>query len=74
MIAWALFYNPILVPQAAVLWLILPLCLSVAVVYKTVRTVELRRLPREIVGLMLYMIGGLVVLGVVLWGVQSLFL
>jgi len=74
MIAWTLFTNPILVPQTAVLWLILPMCLSVAVVYKTVRTSDLRRLPREIAGLMVYMAGGLVLLGVVLWLVQTLFL
>jgi len=74
MIAWTLFYNPILVPQTVVLWLILPMCLSVAIVYKTVRTHDLHKLPREIAGLMVYMTGGLVLLGAVLWLVQKLFL
>jgi hypothetical protein len=74
MIAWTLFYNPILVPQTVALWLILPMCLSVAIVYKTVRTSDLRKLPREITGLMVYMAGGLVLLGLVLWLVQRLFL
>lgn len=74
MIAWALFVNPMTVPQTCVLWWILPLCLSVAVVYKTVRTTDLRKLPREVAGLMLYMVGGLILLGAVLWLVQRLFL
>lgn len=74
MIAWTLFVNPILIPQTLVLWLILPMCFSVAVVYKTVRTHNLRKLPFEIVGLMAYMVGGLILLGLVLWLVQTLFL
>lgn len=69
-----LFYHPMVLPQTAVLWLILPLCLSVAVVYKTLRTADLRRLPREVVGLMAYIVGGLILLGTVLWLVQRLFL
>jgi hypothetical protein len=69
-----LFVNPILIPQTAVLWMILPMCLSVAIVYKTVRTGDLRKLPREIAGLMVYMTGGLVLLGLVLWLVQTFFL
>jgi hypothetical protein len=74
MIAWTLFYNPILVPQPVVLWLILPMCLSVAIVYKTVRTGDLRKLPREVISLMVYMTGGLVLLGAVLWLMMKLFL
>ena len=73
MTAWILFYNPILVPQTVALWLILPMCLSVAIVYKTVRTHNLRKLPIEIAGLMVYMVGGLVLLGLVLWLVMKFF-
>lgn len=70
MIAWTIFYNPLILPQNIVLWLLLPLCLSVAVVYKTVRVINLRQLPREIVMLIAYMVGGLIVLGGILWAVQ----
>lgn len=71
MMAWTLFVNPIVIPQTWELWLLLPLCLSVAVVYKTVRTTDLRKLPREVAGLMVYMVGGLVLLGTVLWLVMK---
>jgi hypothetical protein len=64
-----LFVNPITLSNQAVLWLILPLCLSVAIIYKTIRTRNLRRLPLEIASLMAYMVGGLVLLGAVLWGI-----
>ena len=68
MMAWTPFYNPMPMSSATVLWLVLPLCASVALVYKTVRTRDLRRLPREVLGLlMLYMVPGLVLLGVGLW-------
>jgi len=49
------------------LLLVIPLCASVVVVYKTVRTENLRRLPFEIVTTMAYVLGGLAALGVVLW-------
>ena len=73
MIAWTLFQNPMLIPEWLVLWLILPLCLAVAVVYKTVRINDIRKLPRQIAALMAYMVGGLVLLGAALWLVQLCF-
>ena len=73
MIAWTMFYNPLIIPQNLALWLLPPLCLSVAVAYKTIRTKNLRRLPAEIAILMAYMISGLVLLGGILWAVQILF-
>ncbi|HDY65853.1 MAG TPA: hypothetical protein ENH84_06440 [Phycisphaerae bacterium] len=72
MIAWTIFYNPMIIPQNLVLWLLPPLCLSVAVVYKTIRVNNLRKLPVEIIVLMAYMIGGLIILGGILWAVQLL--
>lgn len=69
-----LFYNPLHISHGVVLWLIIPLCLSVAVIYKTVRTDNLRRLPMEILVLMGYMTGGLVALGGALVLMQYLFL
>lgn len=71
MIAWTLFYNPIPFRSGSLLWLLLPLCATVAVVYKTVRTQDVRRLPVEILSLLGYMTAGLVALGAVLWVIQA---
>jgi len=72
MILATLFQHPILLPaNQTLVWLILPLCASVAIVYKTIRTQSLRRLPVEIALLLGYMAVGLVVLGVGLWLVQE---
>jgi hypothetical protein len=67
MIAWTIFYNPLPLSSDQLLWLSLPLCLSLAVVYKTVRTKNLRRLPREVLVLYGYIILGLLGIGVGLW-------
>jgi uncharacterized membrane protein len=58
-------------PVRTVLWLIIPLCLAVVVVYKTVRTDNLRRLPLQIFFLSVYVFVGLVVLGACLYVVQE---
>lgn len=73
MIAWTLFHNP--APIGDTNWplmLLLPLLVSVAIVYKTIRTDNVRRLPIEIGKLIAYMIGGLILLGAVLWLVYLL--
>jgi hypothetical protein len=51
------------------LWLLLPLCASVAIVYKTIRVDSLRRLPVEAGVLIIYMLGGLFALGASLWAI-----
>jgi EamA domain-containing membrane protein RarD len=71
MIAWTLFHNPMPLRSDVLLWLLLPLCASVAVVYKAIRTHELRRLPLEMLALLGYMAAGLVVLGTILWLIQA---
>jgi len=63
----ALFDKPMLLHFHSLLWLLMPLCLAVAVIYKTVRTQDLSRLIREVVRLVIFMAGGLVCLGLVLW-------
>jgi hypothetical protein len=65
---------PMSLPPAWTLWMLIPLCVSVAVVYKTCRVEHPRELPRELVILVAYMLGGLTVLGVGLWLIQKLFL
>jgi len=64
MTAWTLFLHPMRLGSQYVLYLILPLCVSVAVVYKTVRTKNLRRLWLETLVLIGYMVLGLVALAV----------
>lgn len=71
MIAWTLFKHPVTLHFHSLLWLLLPLCVSVAVVYKTVRTTNLRRLHIEIIILIGYMAGGLAALGLGLWLVHE---
>jgi hypothetical protein len=65
--AWTIFLNPLPIPASAALWMVVPLCASVAVVYKALRARDVRRLPWEAAGLLLYMVGGLVALGAGLW-------
>lgn len=75
MIAWTLFYNPVeRFSDLGQLLMMLPLLVAVAVIYKTIRTRNIRRLPIEILNLIGYMIGGLTVLGVALWGIQRYWL
>ena len=73
--AWTLFYNPMtLSSDAWALWLVLPLCATVAIVYKTIRIKDLRRLPLEASMLFGLIIAGLAALGAGLWGIHILFL
>ena len=67
MIAWTLFYNPMILSFNRLLWLLIPLCASVAIVYKTVRIRRLDNLHIQIISLLLYMLVGLVLLGTGLW-------
>jgi len=66
-----LFYNPMELHSGWMLWLLLPLLVGVAVVYKTVRAQEIRRLPLETLVLVGYMLGGLTALGAALWVIQQ---
>ena len=61
-----LFVNPVLM-GAESLWLVLPLSLVGAVIYKTVRVDRLRRLPLQIVRLVIEIVLGLAALGAAFW-------
>ena len=74
MIIATLFVNPIVISSHTALWLLLPLCLSVAVIYKTIRTGNVNRLGIQVAALFGYMVGGLVLLGGMLWLTQVIFL
>ena len=71
MISWALFYNPMTLGFHSELWLVLPLCAAVGLVYKTIRVHDLRHLPRDVLVLMVYMVAGLVFLAMALWGIHE---
>lgn len=67
----AVFQNPMMISSLTAMWLLLPICTAVAVIYKTVRVEHLRNIPREVIVLMIYMVVGLTVLGGALWAVQK---
>lgn len=62
-----LFVHPLNVSATAAFWLLLPLLLAVAVIYKAVRAPDLRRIGLGIASLMVYMVAGLAALGAALW-------
>jgi len=66
MTAGTIFVNPIQLGIHHV-WLVLPLCAVLAVVYKTIRVEHLRHLPKAVLSLWAYMAGGFIVLGVAFW-------
>ena len=46
------------------IFLVVPLCFVVGIVYKTVRVTHLRQLPLQVLGLWAYMVAGLAILGI----------
>lgn len=74
MSGWTLFYHPMVLNFQELLWMLLPLCILVAISYKAVRTENLRRLPLEILQLSLYLIAGIIGLGVGLYVIQRIWL
>ena len=67
----AIFQNPMTISSATAMWLLLPICTAVDVIYKTIRAEHLWDIPREVIVLMIYMVVGLTVLGGALWAVQE---
>ncbi|RJP34317.1 MAG: hypothetical protein C4547_11110 [Phycisphaerales bacterium] len=47
--------------------LILPLCLAIAIVYKTIRCEDLRRVPRAAAALWITIVVGMYAVGIGLW-------
>jgi len=66
-----LFVHPQILPFDMILWLVLPLCASVAVIYKTIRVHDLRQLPVQAGILIILMLAGLFTLGVGLWAIHE---
>lgn len=60
MLAYRMFLDPLPIWQSSRWpWLLLPLCLGVAIVYKAIRVKKLQDLPREALHLMLMIIFGM---------------
>jgi len=66
-----LFVHPHVLSFNTILWLVVPLCVSVAVVYKTIRVNSLRQLPRQAATLVILMLAGLFALGAGLWAIHE---
>ena len=66
-----LFVHPQVLPFDMILWLVLPLCASVAVIYKTIRVHDLRQLPVQAGFLIILMLAGLLTLGAGLWAIHE---
>jgi len=66
-----LFVHPYVMPFDMILWLVIPLCISVAIVYKTIRVRDLRQLPVQAGILVIFMIVGLFALGAGLWAIHE---
>jgi hypothetical protein len=65
-----LFVNPVELP-GEMFWAVIPVSIVVAIVYKTIRTQSVRRLPREIVVLSLLIFAGEAALMAVGWAVVN---
>jgi hypothetical protein len=65
------FTNPIHLSTAAAMWLILPLCLAVVAVYKTIRAERPGRILRDMLFPTAYVLVGLAALGLGLWALQE---
>ena len=70
MILGTLFVNPMPLQTHTVLWLLLPLCLAVSLIYKTIRTEDVGRIWIETLKLVVQIVAGLAALGVSLWLIQ----
>lgn len=67
MTAANLLLHPVPWSSQFVLLLLLPLALSLAAVYKTIRAKDLRRLPQEILLTTVLMLVGMAALAAALW-------
>ena len=67
----ALFDKPMTLHFYSLLWLLMPLCVVVAIIYKTLRTRYLSQLPMAIARLVVYMSMGLALLGLTLWALHE---
>ena len=65
----ALFQHPMTLSTSLAFWLLLPLCVTVAVVYKALRAPHVSQVPRQSAVLMGLLLAGLATLAAALWAV-----
>lgn len=70
LLAWTPFLDPIPIWSNAIWpWLILPLAIAVALVYKSIKCHSMRQVPREAAVIALWIVVGMVIAAVLLAGV-----
>ena len=74
LLAYTLFVDPLPIWSPPGLWatLLVPLCLAVAVVYKSIKCRSVRSIPREAAVLFVFILGGMIAAAAVLAGVVRL--
>lgn len=72
LLAYVPFLDPL--PGAWDYWylLLLPLCIAVAVVYKSIKCASMRQVPREATTITLWILFGMAAAGAVLVGIVTL--
>ena len=67
-----LFVKPIEISFQSAMWYIIPLCAAVAIVYKTIRTDDIRKVPRAAaVLLFVFILPGLALMAAALWAIHA---
>jgi hypothetical protein len=72
--AFTLFIDPLPIWQAWWIWpsLLLPLCLAVAIVYKSIKCASMSQMPREAAGIFLWIVLGMAAAAAALVGIVQL--
>ncbi len=68
----AIFTEPIHIQRWQQTLLLLPLCLSISIVYKTTKCTELRQVPLAALALWVTIVAGVYLVGVGLWAVYGI--
>lgn len=68
----SLFITPIMFSRLAGLLMLLPLCLAVSVVYKTIKIEDLRKVPAAVVASWFTIVGGMLAIGVSIYALYYL--
>ncbi len=66
-----LFHTSYILSSRVMLWTLPPLCLVVSIIYKTIRTQNLRRLWLEILSMFGYIVCLLIALGIAAWAIVT---
>jgi NAD/NADP transhydrogenase beta subunit len=70
MLAWLPFLNPVKLPRGAQLWMVLPLVLCVAVVYRATRARQVSEMPKATLITFVNIIVGMAAIAVAFYAVH----